>query len=478
MTPKSNSLQRLSLVSGHLSTPPPYPNNHLQWIHTENGEYTRPIDPLEDFAQDLFLEFAQPGYRNFDVFVNLRLEFDRDPTSLISVARETWKNIRFLHPLLGARFDGKGFIYRSPRDEGELQQWADETFVIMEGNSLHNPRPGCAENVTVLEHCEYPIMAYLPGEKRIVIRLPHVYTDGLGTVILANDFLKELSRLAATTTPPRRSFGTDIQNLAQGVSLAAEADSTPETYEKEQAACPDPIEEEAICLPTKENSSNTPPGASRLQKIRFTHNDTVNILKHVRSRGLKLTPFIHSALLHAARRASPSKPQTDNHTAFLLFNCRSHCRGSPAIATYDSFAYRTGMWFAQVPLKRDVHDTALGFKDEYANLLDNKVTMMSRMPPWGKKTATPLMDKMENSIMLSSFGSLDSRLEREYGTIKLREFSTVLHVVNPVVFFVLQTFADQLELRVTYNEAYHEDSQVAELLQLAREEIGQFVALE
>ncbi|OJJ35476.1 hypothetical protein ASPWEDRAFT_97249, partial [Aspergillus wentii DTO 134E9] len=408
-----------------------------------------------------------PGYRNLDILAGLKLDFDQDPASLAGIVQETWKNLRFQHPLLAATYDGDNFIYQSPGNEEELQQWADETFLVKKSRSTPT---SCPEDVMVIDRCDHPMMAYIPEDKRVVFRMPHVYADGIGTAILSQDFMVELGRLMSATTRSdrERPFREDIQNLPLGTCVAANMpELSAEWQESVRAKLPDPKTDEAIRMPTKDDAgSNILPRDTRMQRLRFTKTETANILARARKSGLKLAPFIHATMLHAAKKlAITPEQETKNHTSFMLFNLRDRCHGTPANAAHRALDYRVAFWYSQIQLGNNLYDTASALKDHYESILQEKESRAAAHIPHCEKMTPFLGDNVQHSIMISSIGNLDPIIpEKKCGALKLDEFSVTALVTSPLLFVPVQTFAGQLEVRITYNEAYHEDSQVAELL--------------
>ncbi|OJJ35903.1 hypothetical protein ASPWEDRAFT_28500 [Aspergillus wentii DTO 134E9] len=464
------------------------------WQRTGENEYSRPYDALEKFCYTFFEEAAPEGFREFDLIVSLKLDFAQDPESLVPIVKEAWKNLRYKHPTIAAQSDKEKFIYRSPTSGEELQKWADETFMVKGVQPIQDDN---IENVAVLERTDWPVLAYIPSEKQLVIRMPHMYTDGLGAVILSDDLLTELGRLDSIATSQgsslsgtsAREFGSDVENLPGG-GLAAVNVPAPSAEELEnlQASWSEIRTDEAVRLPAKSQTATVVPGQGRIQRLQFSAEETARIVSYASDSGLRVTPLVHAAMLHAARSQrlrldhnNDKDRDSTTHSDFLVFNFRDLCQDALGNPDQRGLPQHITAWVSQFQVSDRSHDTALTMRNEYNRIRGaNRRNILSTTLLRCAKTLPLLAENIQSSVIMSSLGNLDPMFQegKMYGSIKLQQFFGLGLPCSRLVAIGLQTFADHLEMSAVYNEAYHDDEQIRDLLQLIKQEIETMVPWE
>jgi hypothetical protein len=189
----------------------------FDWTEVRPGTWERDIDEIENFYLALDQQYAATGRHLFAIMGHVSVttkvpsgqRLEDCERKFDQALRSAWTRIRFDHPTIASRveYDGKQprKIYEtvaSPRDGNtDLEQWLEETF-----------RPVSTEQTSVDWCNSDPPVPKLPtmfvlktlGEsddnvaqrllrRNLVLRAPHNTIDGIGTLMLFDNFLKHAS---------------------------------------------------------------------------------------------------------------------------------------------------------------------------------------------------------------------------------------------------------------------------------------------
>lgn len=155
----------------------------MSWFKVSEQRYQRPLGENETFIKILG-DTARPFNREHWVIIITASvtplgSLAKDNQS--SVFREAWKALRFSHPTIAAYIvDETKYVYDIP-DLAALEKWTAETFQVIEDKTAD-------EVIASTTRVPYATMTFLPKTGELLGRLEHWRTDGIGSLILMDDF--------------------------------------------------------------------------------------------------------------------------------------------------------------------------------------------------------------------------------------------------------------------------------------------------
>jgi hypothetical protein len=306
-------------------------------------------------------------------------------------------------------------------------------------------------------------MYYFRQDKTLVLRTPHIYTDGTGTLMLLNDFLTELSSLlegdyAATANIELRLSETDIVKKLPLSSIAVASIPTVSSAQL-QALLPDIGD----------------PGAGRLRAFKLNADETAAIIRSGKRTGLGFTALVHAAILHAGQGLSPGAPvpnDINTHTTLTGFKFRDRCSLDSPNAGERAFISRVSLWPFKVQLSNDIWETARCLKAQYTTLAEQKDFIIPASVRFMQEGLPKFADNLDASFFASFPGDLTTIVRQRYGRINVQGLGLSLITTTPMMLLVVQSFGGEMEIRLTYSPASHEDEKVYEFLQVIRSKLA------
>ncbi|CAI7585007.1 unnamed protein product [Penicillium manginii] len=456
----------------------------IGWQKIGPHKYIRSLDAIERSLKYAYEDLAPPGIRTQDVLTTAHISLDRgltlEPVVFETLMRRAWARVGLLHPAVAATFCGDGFEYSVPRDEGEIQTWVAKSFIVkdtqFQTSDARNPPSSPSvlfQDLATVPPESHPIMYYFRHDKTFVLRTPHIYTDGTGTLILLNDFLTELSSLlegdhAATANIELRLSETDIVKKLPLSSIAVASIPTVSSAQL-QALLPDidlnlTQNREAIQFPIHNlKTSSTDPGAGRLRAFKLNADETAAIIRSGKRTGLGFTALVHAAILHAGQGLSPGAPvpnDINTHTTLTGFKFRDRCSLDSPNAGERAFISRVSLWPFKVQLSNDIWETARCLKAQYTTLAEQKDLIIPASVRFMQECLPKFADNLDASFFASFPGDLTTIVRQRYGRINVQGLGLNLITTTPMIILVVQSFGGEMEISLTYSPASHEDEKV------------------
>ncbi|KAF3401647.1 hypothetical protein F1880_009973 [Penicillium rolfsii] len=439
----------------------------------------RPLDAIERSLNQVYGDFSPPELRSQDILTTAQIEVDSiertNPASLEALVRRAWAQISRLHPAVASSFHDDRFVYTVPKSENAIQEWVTRSFVAKDQffddfGSTSTSSSASYQDLGVVPPGPQPILYYFRREKVFALRCPHIYTDGTGTLYLLEDFLTELSSLLEGSNGITQAQLMDseiIQNLPQSTVDAAKIATVSKAEMQSLLPRLDRyLDQEAIQLPRVERSSSVVSGSGRLQSFRLSAEDTANIVRTGKIKGVGFTSLVQAAILHAGRNLSESQPTAvKTHTTVTGFKIRDRCDRQPPNAGQRAFITRASLWPFHVELGDEILDTARNLKAEYATLATNKDAILAASLPFMQGSLPGLAEKMDASFFAAFPGDLTTVIPRDYGRVRLRRLGLCLITTTPMMLVVVQTFEGRMEVRLTYSPVSRKDDEVDRFLQ-------------
>ncbi|KAF3315981.1 hypothetical protein TWF173_002761 [Orbilia oligospora] len=178
---------------------------------TDPNVYTTPFDPIEKITH-YYAATINPHIPQWSITSGAILS-SSSGTYTPSQIKSAWKTLRYHHPIIVVTIndDGAGLVYKSPESDEEVERWIEETVIVVVDDDDNNI--GKKGGRWVLAHQRVPKTGevYWILEKReVVLHLPHQISDGIGSIILLNNFLKILR---TGETIPAPGFGNEVGRL-------------------------------------------------------------------------------------------------------------------------------------------------------------------------------------------------------------------------------------------------------------------------
>jgi hypothetical protein len=435
-----------------------------QWV-TDNGQYTRPFDAFEKFFSSLCHDPARPEFRSLDAagVVDLKILLE-DENIFLETLKKAWMRIRYLHPFLACEVSGQTFRYTPLKGQSDLDDWLKKTFIIKDwddGSELQKH-----QDLTIEPGTKVPSLYYFRGKQRLFFRINHMLLDAYGAVAMIQDLFSEIHRLQSGGQIVNEPWGEEVRRLASGELDAAGIAVPKDPWFSNMPQLR--TDGQAFEIPSINNA--LPPGSCKTQYLKFSENQTSELLSRSKELGIGINPFIHTALIHAGKSVSPSSCGTV-HSDFIIAKIREKCTTSPQNAHVRATALRIIFWPIQVHVSDSFQRTARGVKNEYQSLAGQKHAAIAKSIPYSQKAISVLEKSIFRGILPSFFGNLSDIFPKTYGYFKVQDLWMVAAPTDERIYLGVHTFGSKLSIRACYNQTYHTDEQIANYLMQIKQEI-------
>lgn len=426
----------------------------ISWKQVSERRWERAADGMESYFVVLgaLTAAAAEGREHFMIFTSVRLAFDAPDEE--EALRKAWTQLRTQIPSLAATLEGKTKVYEVP-DEAGLAAWLASTFIVSDVDDA------AALQGSTAAPSNQARLYYLPKSSEVVLHAHHHVVDGMGAVHFWNQYLSCLAN------PQSVTFGDEPARLCP--TLAEMMRYDPSSAEKKQEAA-GMFMEWAANIPgigPVSNLGKAPPGNAQFARHDFSADKTQQIVAACKAKGVTVTSAVHAAYIGAiAAHADPASKLGEYVTA-NQFNLRPYLPSQyhDAVATlYTPFPFKQ-------TLPSSYEDTTKALNMHYKAAIKEKPTIIEPLSHLGRVMAevVPTPEFMAapppTDAMLSSLGVVDDVVKREYGGVKVLDFSMTVDVVLGFGIFMVYTFRDRLSLVYPYNDAYEERQNVEKYMQ-------------
>ncbi|KAF4552814.1 Hypothetical protein D9617_9g026050 [Elsinoe fawcettii] len=489
----------------------------LVWHQVAPHRWERGIDEVEEFYYAISRAYEGTGRRFFAMtgFVAFQVKHtslaEKDLDDRINKAVEqAWLQLRFRHPTLASwvAYDPARKtlrkIYEDCTDRQSQLTWLSETVKreTITCPPLHwlNSDPPAPSLPTL-----FVLRAQSSGERSneatraLVIRSPHEIIDGIGTLQLFDD----LFALAAEAFDKNDSwscpdFGTEHKSLSPPLRLAARIprDLTPEQSQRwdEMMTRNQTLRSNVnlSVLPYRESASL--PGVHKRVALRFPIERTRELVAACKAVGATVTHAIHAAITLALRDLQPrlADQQTVRYLGYTLINYRRFCdwpngaQDHPVSAIHSSSGVGFVVDLPVPPINsagpgplevREEFQEALKItRDYYISIRDDPdklawaprlmglgIPVLSADTLKGQTPAVPAPDR-NPSVTLSSMGRTDDIVSHRYGPFELDDPWVTGEELRTSLGTFLGTWKGCLTFSATYNDAWHNETEVMDFL--------------
>jgi hypothetical protein len=502
------------------------------WMEVKVGRWERDIDEIENFYLALDQQYAATGRHMFAITGHVSVTMGVPPDESLDdcerrfeqALQDAWARLRFDHPTIASwvEYDGKQprKIYETIalQHDGKkaLEAWLEETFcpITTEQTDLDwcnsDPPVPRLPTMFVLKTPEAPEDATSRQiiRRDLVLRAPHNIIDGIGTLLLLDNFLKHASMAYSSNKPLAIAWGEEHNNLSPSFRVAAALPDaiTPQQLERiENTILANAGMRRHISLlsmPFKGGSEE--PGKHQRLSITIPASQTAAILSACRARSLSVTHAYHTAIAMAVCDVQPPQPTRSRkrYISYCLINERAHCEPPYNTAAHASAVYHSvpGLQLAldlEVPAigdppctpaddKADFEHLAPIVRDYYTSvrndmshppLVPHYFTMATPKDPRIRDSTAenpaPLPPKNQTpSVSISSMGRVDDLIAAQRGDLEVYDPWVTGEELGTGLGAFLGTFRGELHLSAAYNEAFHGKSDVKAFLDRVQEIVG------
>ncbi|KAH7075872.1 hypothetical protein BKA63DRAFT_595590 [Paraphoma chrysanthemicola] len=510
---------------------------HLEWCESFPGRWEREIDEAEQFYTYMAKLYEGTGRMAFAMtgFMSLSVQVSKDSipqctTRMVEDAlRRAWLRLRFEHPTIASYVDYdveqgrwvKSYTsFHQDSVDAQIEQWLDATFVLVDsrvsGTEWCNLDP-LAPKLPTLFVISPPNTQEEPAEmllRDLVIRSPHDIMDGLGTLQLLDNLLKHASEALKNpeswkpTTP-----GSEYRNLSPPLRISA---AIPPILTLEQQDRLQSIislnklsrqSTEMMALPFKRGP--TIPGKHQRIAHEFSTSDTIKLLKACKNFNATITHVYHAAVACTLRDLQPRTQQSrqSRFISYALINERPKCTkpystSRHAATVYHSVSGANLVLDLTIPSIRQQVESQphQAFQQEFCALVEQVRTFYHAVkndkhhialapsffsmltPHIPNPTCAPQQRPVpapndSPSVSVSSLGVLDKIVAPRHGRFEVESAWVAGEELGTGLGVFLGTWQGKLQVSAVWNEAWHDEREVCELLDACREVVWKGLGL-
>ncbi|KAI1062825.1 hypothetical protein LB507_005602 [Fusarium sp. FIESC RH6] len=467
------------------------------WRQSQPGVWQRHLDELEQFYTSMVILYEGSGRMFFGITGHISLSIkttNHAEHEVDEALRKAWLALRYNHPTLASQAtqDPKtGEWMKTYKTDDEKSAWVEKTLVHITtgqtGNEFANSDPPAPKIPTMF-------VLHLPTEEGVVrrdlvFRSPHDIIDGIGTLMLLNNFIAlaaEAYEEGDAYEPPVLD-GSEVSNLSPSYRVAAnipdklsqdQMDRLDAMAAQKEAVASDP-KVEVLALPYRKGESV--PGRHQRVALTLTKEETAQLLAACKDVKATPTHVFHAAAAIVMRdlQDRPTETKRVRYINYILQNERPNCSepfnstGHPA-AVYHSVSGQSLVvdmdHHQNHELDREEFLTVLQtIKDFYLEVKQDQEfyilapTMFANLTPTLPASPRPLPippPKAHPSVSISSMGRVESIIAPETKSFNANNpWVTGEELGNGLGLF-LGTFRGEMELSAAYNDAWHTSEDV------------------
>ncbi|KAK6502950.1 hypothetical protein TWF481_007988 [Arthrobotrys musiformis] len=430
----------------------------LQWSETEAGIWTREFSPVERILH--FFKHLNPTLTQWTVSSGVKLP--AIPDYSVDAIKAAWVLLRKEYPIIACTItrEQTGIQYQVPA-EGEIIKWIKETVHIDVSGKTGRE---LAATATAPKSAE---LYFLPKTRELVIHMRHELTDGAGSMILVNNFLKTLRLISAPGAPQiTPSFGEEIDRLPPSLFHIIGEDGPLSNELSEQAQkigikylTSPPVSLKTRSLEIDDAAPVTPSGRVEHE---FSEAETTAIVSACRAKGITVTAAVMAAKAQATLQQSGEL--FGNLVTLVPINMRdqlpapynTHAGGNLFIAAFTVLPVYPDCDF--IGFAKDVKRELTTWQRDRDYVAYTKLLM--KLLEDGITTAMQEGISLPSGLILSSLGVVEKYITEPIDDYWLNLVVST-HTANG---FFVYTVKGRLRLVICYNEAYYDKRKIEEFV--------------
>lgn len=486
--------------------------SRFEWREAEKGVWRREADEAELFYHSLSKHWAGTGRSFFHMTGHMVLQVPvQDEQSVDTVGEQldaalqkAWVTLRYDHPCIAAQIkldpvDGKYYKVYPVDSESWVEDTLKRELTPQSGAQWANNDPPAPSlpTLTVLSPSSTDNKLV---RRDLVLRSPHDIIDGIGTLMLFDNYVRHASEAYAqgnAYTIPSLNDDAVIKNLSPPLRVAANVPPEPSDDIKARNASIDEKQKaglwgnlEPLGVPCKTDVKI--PGVHKRVEHGLSPEATKQLVEICKKHDVTPTMAFHAAIPTVVRDLVDrgSMNRSVRYISYLLRNERASC--SPP---YNGKAHPTGVYHSassdkmavdlEVPRQgTNVSDedrqkefkVALGTAREFYTSVrydrhhkDLVPFIFARgicpLPSTADAKPPPIPDQAETApVSISSMGVIDKVIENKRGDIEVHDpWVTGEELRNGLGLF-LGTYRGSLTVSAAYNDAWHDEAEIQRFL--------------
>ena len=430
----------------------------VRWRSKDAAAFERNTDAVEDFYYYGGSQNARNGRRHLDLTVTARLRVDPQADIQPDHARAAWVTLQQKHPALASYVHGSKRIYTRMDEEEQMKKWLNKTFVVLPDEEEITP-----EVLDSLPATDMPAMHFLPDAMTFALRTPHHLMDALGTVMLLNDFLTELSRTLLGEVDTTQ----DDQPVDLACSLK-EAASLPSASIAQRARLWNIRRRWLRSYPTVgvvPDQECPQSGLSSWRDLEYTPGETKDIIAKAKKHKMSVTHVIHAGVAFAAKEYGPFQ-LTRNYNSVILVDMRRRFTDESA-RQRRAPALQHAMWPVSVQVT-SFWKTAELLKNEYQELVKDPDLPALVEPVFAETIpgASAACPTFHSAPIFGNCGRIDDQLESAYDGFTVDDFSLSTECSGEEIVMAVWTYQGKLRIRAMFNEGFHSAKSIEQYMWL------------
>ena len=443
----------------------------MSWSEASRGRHQRPLGENEQFIK-LIGDRAHPaGREQWSVTATATFKAcdDRTGTEWSETLREGWKLLRFEHPSIASTVTGNVLDYVTP-NTSSLAEWLDRTFFVVE-----DPATSADDLIASLKPSPFVTLHFLPYQWEVVLHTAHWRTDGYGALQLLNTFFVAVASVV-DAGPPKISWGEELARLVPSVETALNlpASTTPHV----EVAVRQFLATGAHLLGTVgipyRGDLMTRPGGTRRVRLQLPKVTTEALVAACQARGIGVFSAVHAALAAVNYARAPADARDKHYTSTIRLSLRPYLQepyNTPALAS----GLYTGGYMFKVPSTQSWADNAKQYEAEYERgvtedfLQSRRQYAILALEGLRKGIPPPPVSNIDISFVDGADQLVTPVLESKNVPLEILSLGFGVETLTRQTYCTAWKFRDQVEFNLWFNEAYHDATTAAELLETLRD---------
>ncbi|KAI0475611.1 hypothetical protein GGR56DRAFT_646650 [Xylariaceae sp. FL0804] len=444
----------------------------MPWQKVSESRWERPVDGIEGYFVVMggFSASLCDGRVHYTLFSKLQLETAQPEAELVPALKQAWKQYRYEEPQIAVFVEDSKLTYEVP-DQGALAEWLEATLVV-------SPASDAEELYATAAPVKQATLYYVPKSSELVFRAPHYILDGNGILRFWHNYL---GYLASPSQKEDIEYGDEPARLALPMDevLGYPAEATAAQTELATAkfmAWAGSIP--GIGPPSQVGTA--PSGRCASRELSFPASTTERLVAACKARGVSVTAAVHAAFVGSLVRYADPNGQLSEYVTATNFNLRKFLpapdRERAVAVFYTPWSYKTGLPAA-------FGDLAASLSEYYRTEFNEHPEHLSARGPFTRivtatvQTPEFLAAPVPRDALVSSLGVVENHLQREYGSIKVKDFKIGVDVVLGMSMFFVYTFRGQLRFAHSFNDGFEKPEDIEMYLEetkaiLMRELLG------
>lgn len=442
----------------------------MAWSEMSSGHWERPLGANEMLVKKIgsFGQSYGHDHLSISISASFRGHGSWAGDDLSVMLRKGWMALRFHHPSIATALDNDTLRYEIP-DAESLKTWAEETFIVVEDKNI-TP----ADITADAKPDDLFTARYLPHHATILFQTPHWRTDAIGAFQLLNAFFESATTLSARE-PFDLPWGQEHVRLTSNIEAALGIPESPTSNTK--ATVDQIIADEASMGPGVGieciGNGTTMARRSRSARLRLPELQTRMIIDACEDTGIGLTAAVYATVAVINHSFASSETKGNQYKSTLGFGLRSHLSFSSDASDYTP-ALCVGRVGIGVPESQSWVENAERYHDLCATGLSNEClqarghyahTMLETLQKTknGHNHLASEIDvwTVEDADCIVRWSHQDKNKQVE---VEVTDINLGVKSMTRESYCCFWVFRERLEFNLVYNEAFHDPSQIEDLL--------------